>query len=247
MIRQAIGSVIGFIQRQKRNYRVGMTRASAAKFLTNLTSQYSAIYTVGLGADTVQLGSLTSIGSAISALISTPVGWLVDRKGIRRFYLLAIALMAGSSLLYGLARDWRFLVAAAIFTSVATRLTGTGCRVISADSVKNRDRVTAQQVCGTMASVAGLLSPLLAAYLVTRFGGMNLEGIRPLYYIQFAGYGLVFIMVALQLREPKRKLLVGSNSRFGFFADFRPLLQKKRGLWRWIVISTVSALPMAMF
>ena len=147
MVRQAIRVALAFVQRQKRNYRVGMARSSAAKFLTNLTSQYSAIYTVGLGANTVQLGSLSSIGSAISALISTPVGWLVDRKGIKRYYLLAIALMAGSSLLYGIARDWRFLVVASLLVSVATRLTGTGCRVISADSVpEQRSRDGAERL-----------------------------------------------------------------------------------------------------
>jgi hypothetical protein len=73
MIGQAIVKAKGFIGRQKRNYRVGVARNAANSFLTGLTSPYSAIYTVGLGADSVQLGAISSVGSAISALISTPV------------------------------------------------------------------------------------------------------------------------------------------------------------------------------
>jgi len=247
VIGKAAGRVRDFIYRQKHNYRVGAARASANSFLTGLTSQYAAIYTVELGADSVQLGSLSSIGGAISALISAPVGWLMDRHGIKRFYLLAIALMAGSSLFYAVAYDWRFLVAAAILTSIATRLSSTGCMVISADSVQSRDRVTAQNVCSTLAAIAGMLSPLIAAYLVTLSGGMTVEGIRPLYYIQFAGYGLVLLMVAIQLREPQRERLAGMKTQFGFLTDFRLLFEGRRDLRRWIVLSVLTALPMAMF
>jgi MFS family permease len=247
MVDQAILRAKTFVGRQKHNYRVGVARASAKSFLAGLTSPYSAIYAVGLGADSVQLGSISSVGSAISALISTPVGWLVDRYGIKRFYLLAIALMAGGSLFYAAAHDWRFLVAAAILASVAVRLSGTGCRVISADSVQNRDRVTAQNVCGTLASIVGIISPLLAAHLVTHFGGMTIEGIRPLYYVQFVGYGLVLLMVALQLREPQRERLIAPETRLGFIVDFRRLFEGRRELGRWIAISALTSLPLAMY
>jgi len=244
---QAIGRVRGFIGRQKHNYRVGVARSAANNLLTRLTGQYSAIYTVGLGANAVQLGFLSSVTGAIGALISTPVGWLMDRHGIKRFYLLAVVLMAGGSLFYALAYDWRFLVGAAILASIAGRLSSTGCRVICTDSVQSRDRVTAQNVCGTLASIFGMISPLIAAYLVTLFGGMTVEGIRPLYYIQFGGYGLLFFLVASQLREPQREQLVSTKTRFGFVADFRILFAGRHDLWRWIAISALTSLPMAMF
>jgi MFS family permease len=221
---------------------VGVARFSANKFLVGLTSQYGAIYTVGLGADAVQLGSLSSVGGAISALISAPVGWLMDRHG-----MLAIVLTAGGSLLYALAPDWRFLVAAAILASIATSLSNTGCRVICADSVQNRDRVTAQNVCSTLASIAGMISPLVSAYLVTVFGGMTVEGIRPLYYLQFAGYGLIFLLVVAQLREPQRGQLAEAETRFGFIADFRHLFEGRGNLRRWIAISALTSFPMTLF
>ena len=246
-VARVIGRIRDFIYRQKHNYRVGAARLSANSFLVGLTSQYGAIYTVGLGADSVQLGSLSSVGGAISALISAPVGWLMDRHGIKRFFLLAIVFAAGGSLLYALAPDWRFLVVAAILASIATSLSNTGCRVICADSVQSKDRVTAQNVCSTLASIARMISPLVSAYLVTVFGGMTVEGIRPLYYLQFAGYGLVFLLVVVQLREPQRGQLADAETRFGFIAGFRHLFEGRGNLRRWIAISALTSLPMAMF
>ena len=246
IVGRVAGRIRGFIYRQKHNYRVGTARSSANKFLVGLTSQYSAIYTVGLGADSVQLGSLSSVGGVISALISTPIGWLMDRHGIKRFFLLSIVLTAGGSLLYALARDWHFLVAAAIFASIAASLSNTGCRVICADSVQSQDRVTAQNVCTTLASIVGMISPLVSAYLVTVFGGMTVEGIRPLYYLQFAGYGLIFFLVVVQLREPQQGRLADAT-RFSFIDDFRHLFEGRKNLSRWIAISAFTSLPMSMF
>jgi hypothetical protein len=119
--------------------------------------------------------------------------------------------------------------------------------VICADSVQSENRVTAQNVCSTLASIARIISPLISAYLVTLFGGMTVEGIRPLYYIQFAGYGLIFLLVVAQLREPQREQLADAKTRGGFVADFRHLFEGREDLRRWIAISALTSLPMALF
>jgi MFS family permease len=202
---------------------------------------------VGLGADSVQLGFLSSVGGAITALISTPVGWLMDRHGIKQLVLLAVVFMAGGSLVYALVNDWRYLVAAVILASIAGSLSNMGCRVICADSVESKDRVTAQNVCSTLASIISVISPLIGAYLVTVFGGITVEGIRPLYYLQFAGYSLVFLLVVAQLREPQRERLSSAGTGSGFVSDFRHLFERRGDLWRWIAISALTTLPMALF
>jgi len=212
----------------------------------NLTAQYDSIYTVGLGADSVLLGTISSIGNAISTLISTPTGWLVDRYGIKRFYVLAMGLMAAGALTYALAPSWGWIVAATILLSVAMRLTGTGCSVISADSVRNRDRATAQNLCVSFASIASLIAPLVAAYLITLSGGLGTEGIRPLYYIRFVGYGLVLVFVALQLREPNHNRTDKARARTSFIGDFRQLFADQPLLRRWVIVAALTGLPMAM-
>lgn len=237
--------VVGFITRQKHNYRVAITRSAANGFLMRLTSQYGSIYTVALGANSVQLGTVNSVGRGVSALISTPVGWLVDRYGLKRLFLLGMILRTAGVLIYALAPDWRFLVAGTVLFFVAGRLTGTGCSVICADSVGNEDRVTAQNSCVTFSRMASLIAPWIAAHLITRFGGLNEKGIRPLFYIRLVGHILVFLFVAARLREPER-VQVDARADPDFIGDFRALLEAGGHLRRWILVSSLRALPMAM-
>jgi MFS family permease len=246
MAAKTIKRAIGFVSRQKRNYRVAITRSAASSFLAGLTTQYSSIYTVALGADSVTLGTINSIGSGISALISTPVGWLADRYGIKPFYLLGIGLLAGGTLIYALAPTWEVIIAAVILFSISMRLTGTGCSVICADSVEIEDRATAQNLCVTFSSIASLIAPLIAAHLVTLYGGLNAQGIRPLYYLRFAGYGLVLVFVAVQLREPRRIRRAEAGADPGFISEFRQLFEGGGPLWRWVIVASLTGLPMAM-
>ncbi len=246
MVGRAIGRANEFISRQGHNYRVAVIRSAANSFLANLTAQYDSIYTVALGANSVELGTINSIGNGIAALISTPVGWLVDRYGLKRFYLLGMGLLAGGALIYGLALSWQVIIAAIILLSISMRLTGTGCSVICADAVQNKDRATAQNLCVTFASLLSMIAPLIAAPLVTAFGGMTAEGIRPLYYIRFVGYGLVFLFVAAQLREPRRARLAEARANPGFIGDFKQLFEGGGPLRRWMIISSLTWLPMAM-
>jgi Na+/melibiose symporter-like transporter len=126
------------------------------------------------------------------------------------------------------------------------RLSGTGCSVICADSVANEDRATAQNLCVTLSSMAGLVTPLIAARLIALYGGLNAEGIRPLYYIRFAGYGLVLLFVALQLTEPRRVHVASDQAAPGFVDDFRQLFAGGGPLRRWIIVASLTGLPMAM-
>ena len=246
MVGGMIERVVGFIGRQKHNYRVAIVRSSASSFLLNLTAQYDSIYTVALGANSVELGTVSSIGNGIAALISTPVGWLVDRHGFKRFYLLGMGLLAGAALIYALAPNWQVIIAATILFSISMRLVGTGCSVICADSVKNKDRATAQNLCVTFASLLSLIAPLIAAPLITASGGLTVEGIRPLYYVRFVGYGLILLFMAAQLREPKRLSAAGAGANRDFIGGFRQLFEGEAPLGRWLVVSSLTWLPMAM-
>lgn len=247
VVATTIERVIGFIRRQKHNYRVAITRSAVSSFLINLTAQYDSIYTVALGADSVELGMISSIGNGISALISTPVGWLVDRHGLKRFYLLGMGLLAGGSLVYALAPTWEVIIAAIILLSISMRLTGTGCSVICADSVRNENRVTAQNLCVTLASLLSMIAPLVAAPLVTAFGGMTVEGIRPLYYIRFVGYGLILLFVAAQLGEPRRVVRTAeARANPGFVGDFRRIFEGGGPLRRWLLVASLTWFPMAI-
>jgi MFS family permease len=243
---KALQRIKAFLFRQKHNYRVAVVRSSASTFLVNLTAQYNSIYVSALGANSVQLGIISSFGSAVSAMVSAPLGWLMDRYSLKRFYLLGVIMMGGAVAIYAIAQDWQVIIAAVILFSVAMRFTGTGCSVICADSVSNKDRVTAQNLCVTTASLLSLLAPLIAAPLVTAFGGLTAQGIRPLYGMRFGGYILIFVFLAFQLKELERPLRGKRKSKLHFLEDFRKLFRSPKPLKRWIFVSSFTMLPMAM-
>lgn len=64
-VAQTIGRARAFFSRQKQNYRVAVARSAANSCLANLTAQYDSIYTTALGANSVQLGAVSSIGTAV--------------------------------------------------------------------------------------------------------------------------------------------------------------------------------------
>jgi len=92
-----MGRALDFLRHQPRNFNVIVARQAFYTFLTGLTSPYESIYVVALGASTVQLGLVNSIGNATSALIAAPAGWLVNRFGVKRYFLLGIALLCLST------------------------------------------------------------------------------------------------------------------------------------------------------
>jgi len=245
-IHRGLGKARQFIRRQKPNYRITVTRAALSSFLVGLTSQYESIYAVALGASPIQLGALNSVKWGVNSVMSLPAGWLADRHGVKGFYVLGIGLMALAMAVYGLAPDWRTLLMAVTLISISMRFTGTGCSVLCADQLKNQDRATGQNLCNSIASVFLALSPMIAAVLVTRFGGLTAQGIRPLYYIQFAGYALIMLYVAIRLREPVRQKLTAERNSGGILGDFRRIFRNAPHLKRWIAVVSLSRLPLAM-
>jgi len=242
----ALRGAARFVLRQKPNYRVTVTRAAASSFLAGLTSQYDSVYAVALRASPTQLGGINSTGAGVGALMSLPVGWLVDRYGLKRFYVSGIALMATAMVIYAAAPDWRWLIPAIMTISPSARFTGTGCSVLCADQLENRDRATGQNLCSSISSLFSILSPVLAAVLVTKFGGLTARGLRPLYGIRFAGYILILLYVAARLREPLRANLSRERNRNGVVGDFRRIFRDAPHLKRWLVVSSLSTLPLAM-
>lgn len=245
-VSRAVDTVRSFMIRQKRNYRVAVGRQSMSNFLANLTAQYNSIYVTELGANPVQLGGISSVASGVGALLALPVGWLVDRYSLKKLYLTGILLTAVASLMYGLASGWKLIIVASIAAVPASQFLGAGCSVICRDSVANRDRLTAQNICVTLASVGGLVAPAIAAAMVNATGGLTSRGIRPLYWIQVIGYLVVFFLVARRLGEPSYVREPRTGRLADIVADFRQLLDTKSPLKKWTLVALLTSMPQAM-
>ncbi len=90
-----LGSSFSFLKRQHRDWKITVLRTSLDKLAYQMVFPYLSIYIVALGATGTQLGIVNSIGMLIAGLCGPFTGWLIDRIGPKRIYLIGIGFLAG--------------------------------------------------------------------------------------------------------------------------------------------------------
>jgi MFS family permease len=222
--------------RQHLNWRTVVTRQVFNRFFSQMTAQYSNIYIRALGASPVELGAVNSASGLGSTLISLPLGYLQDRHSVRKLYLAGVALLTLVPLFYAIAYRWEFIAVAILVSGLCARLGS--CVVICDLSLPNEDRATGKAMCEGIGALPTLLAPTAAAILVTFFGGLNTEGIKPLYWIQFAASFLLFLFVYLRLTELERP--EHESRKFDPIGDFREVFQRGRATKRWLLFLSLN-------
>jgi MFS family permease len=190
---------IGFMQRQTHDFKLMLVRRALHGLAFGLSVQYNSIYATLLGADPVQLGSLQSVGNAVGALAALPAGWFIDYYSLKKVFLLGTALLVASRLFYFVAPHWAWLYGGIIVYYLGMRLTCTACTVTCAAELPNKERATGRGFCRTLASPVAILTPLLAAWLISQCGGIGVRGLRPLYAIQVLIFVAMFVLLLTQL------------------------------------------------
>jgi MFS family permease len=241
----ALSKGMGFFLRQKRDWKVSMMRTSLSLFFYQMVLPYMSVYTRALGASGTQLGIVNSVGMGTGGLVGPFTGWLIDRIGVKIIYLVGIVMLAMSYLVYGLAQNWVIIIVAMIAYWVGFGVSGHSCAVICGNSLASGDRATGMSLCETFAAgILGITAPMLGAWLVTAFGGVNIGGMRPLFFISLAGIVSTFFLVLTQLSN--RQWGYQNQSRASFFKDFSEIFKKGHNLKRWLIISSISDLPWVM-
>ncbi len=220
-------------------------RSSLAMFLYNIVAPYLSIYTMDLGASATQLGIVNSVGMAAAGLIAPFIGWIIDRRGVRVVYLVGIVFLAISYLTYAVAGTWSIVVLAMVAYWLGRGMSGQGCSTICANSIRSEDRATAMSLCETLAAgVLGMLAPLVGVALVSRFGGVNVGGIRPLFFVVLAGTIGTFLIIYFFL--PNCRWSDGASRSRHLLRDLLSVLRSREKLGRWLVIDAIGFLPMGM-
>jgi len=229
----------GFVERQSHNYRVLLVRGGGHSLLLNLTDSYNSIYTTALGADPVTLGSMRGLSSAISMLISMPSGWLSDIYSLKKMMGLGMAIYLLMIAMYAFARDWTWILVAMILMPLTMALMFRSERVMIFNGLRDEDRATGIGIRDIISRVAGLISPIPAALLVERLGGLTVEGMRPLYLIRLSGLVVLYLFVFMKLTDVRPQ----PRSKGGtFLQDFRDVLEGKAGLKAWMAVVCLGSL-----
>jgi len=239
-LRDRVRGVRDFLSRQNHNYWMMVVRSGGAMFLFNLTGNYSSIYTKALGADNIMIGYLSSVSSFISMIISMPVGWVTDNYNLKKVMgagMFLHILMIG---LYAFAQDWRWILLAMVVNPFTMSLMFRSQQVIIVNGLKPEDRASGMGFRMIIAQILGLLSPIPAALLVDRFGGLNVDGIRPLFIMRLAGmicvYGYVYLKLTYVLPQSRK------NSEGGFLGDMAEVMKGGGKLKAMIVVGALGAL-----
>ncbi|MDH4268627.1 MAG: MFS transporter [Deltaproteobacteria bacterium] len=241
----AISEAIGFLNRQPRDWKITATRTSVYRFFYQMVLPYLSIFTIGLGASGTQLGIVNSVGMAAAALLSPFTGWILDNIGPKKIYLVGIGLLAISWLIFGIAQSWTIIIIAMLAYWVGFRTSTHGCAVVCGNSLATEDRATAMSCCETLAAgFLGIGGPMLGAWLVATFGGVNVSGIRPLFFISFIGTIATFFLVLTQLSN--RNWGCMGATKPSFLKDLSQIFKPGRNLKRFIIISVITQLPMGM-
>ncbi|KON30628.1 hypothetical protein AC482_03440 [miscellaneous Crenarchaeota group-15 archaeon DG-45] len=228
-------------RRQTRNWKIVSLRSMFNRFFENLTLAYESIYISGLGASPFQLGLVSSISHVAGTVISPPFGWLQDRYSLRKIFLVGVALSLATRYMFASAGDWVMIIPAMFLTTLAMNVGN--CLTICDVSLKDEDRSTCKGICDGLFFIPALLSPTAAALVITHFGGVNVEGIRPLYWIQLAAGALLLLFLAAKLTEIERPRMGRSS---GIVGDYGDVFRRGTYLKRWIVFSAVSTFSVSL-
>lgn len=245
-------SVTTFFQGIDRRIRVLFAFLGIHLWHRDLPSQYNQLYATSLGANPVELGSLDSAGSIASSLISVPSGWIADRFGAKKVILIGLAMTATVSALYGLASNWWMLIPAIILYGACQRMVMPYVDVLFINYSKPQQRSMVMSLSRTLWAIPRLVTSVVAAIIVTSFGGVNAEGIRPLYFIQLALGTFVFLAIAVWLapatglNERHSHIRRNRDDHEGFIADFREVFAGERWLKRWLVIMILRNVGMRL-
>jgi len=244
MVVKGVQRGLRFIARQEPLFKINLVRVSTQNFFLALTQQFESLYVVALGASPFQLGVVNSVGGLAEAAIAAPTGWLADRYGIRRILLLGTPLLALGALIFALSPNWMIILLAFLLARLALRLVMTVCPMVCGSCLKSEERVTGMQLCDTLSAVPRLVAPVVGSMLVTWFGGINEQGIRPLYYLQALGLCLVFAVIARRFTDPAARR--ASTTASSLMGGMREVLTQGTMVKRWLLYISLSTIPMAV-
>ena len=228
-----------FTRSQSRNYQVLLTRGVISSFLSQLVQNFSNLYIVELGATPFQLSTVRAVGSAVSSLVSVPAGWLSDVYSIKKIMILGMVLQVASVACYAFAQNWLWIVFAMVLGTLTMTLVFRTENIFIANSLTDHNRAIGYGMRNTIVQFFSIFAPTIGGILVHFFGGISVEGIRPLYFIQFVGYTVVLLFVSLKLEGEETGEKVEARELFG---DYREMFKRGKHLGRFAVLQALGSL-----
>jgi len=229
--------------RRRRNHQILLLRRTLAGFFNGLPMQYVDLYIVECGYSKVDLGAVRSLATLIAALPASIVNLAADVSSRKRAYALALLLEMLSALLFYVSSNQLLLVLALTFSTVSFFGTTSVENVLLADSVRGRKRAFRFGIVNSLSILASAIAPVVAAFIVNIFGGISVQGIKPLFLFQLAGLAFasaIALTFVSDVRELEKVSLLTALKESIELVRLNPWLK------RWILLESLGGYVFSM-
>ena len=243
-MRDTLKNITSFYRDLSRDLKTIFARSSIANFVVNI-NPYNSIYIVALGATGTQLGLLTSLSLALIAISSFATGWLSDRLNRKTMFLIGAFVGILVPLTYYMADNLLWLIPAFIFTGIADGIISPPWTAMYANSIKNEHRGAVYGIANIFILTPTLFAALIGGLIVERYGGLTIDGIKPIYLIQVMLLVLAWLTVYTRLSERipgqyERKLSIKTMIK-----DYRIVL-KRKGVKAWVGMKSLGSISIGL-
>ena len=230
----------GFLKRQAGTFKTNILRNQLIFFALALTTQYHPIYLTALGANPLTLGYLNALIGVIYTATAIPAGVLADKHGLKKVIMGTLLISILATFLFGIADSWQVASLGLLLIGLSTTLDMTTCPMICGSLLQPRERSTGMGICDSLSFLPSLAAPILAAGLITILGGMNIEGIRPLFFLQIAILLAAFVVMSTRFENPPIQL---GGRKSNPFKDLKFILTEGKYVKKWLVVTSLSYFP----
>ena len=221
-----------------------MARNSLSNFIVNM-NPYNSLFIFALGATGTELGMLSSIGLAFSTIFSVFTGWISDRGDKKAIFLLGTAVSVLVPFIYILSPSWNWLAVAFIVFGVSQGIIQPVLQAMYANSVNDGSRGTVYGLANLFVMSPIIFAGLIGGTIVNVFGGMNADGIRPLYYLQIVLTLAILALIWRYLAPPRWQ---GPLVQFSFsrmITDYRDVLSID-SVRSWILMKSLGSISIGL-
>ena len=195
--------VVRFLRNQKKNFKLMIVRdflilsSGRRSQVRSQVGGYESLFLKRLGASPLEIGLLNSLMSLINVLFSVPVGWFTDRiKNMKNTYIASLGLGLFNYLGLALTQNRLVFLMINVWRTITEGLNIPAKTIVDIDSLSNTTRVTGLSIHRTVTAVGGIVGPMIAAYILTYFGGLgSADSFRPLFLYQFVINIVVFLIL----------------------------------------------------
>lgn len=200
-----------------RSYRVLLTRNVTLTAIKGFSGGLEAIYyKICLGISAMGLGFLSSI-SSLTVLSSILVcGWLNDRYGRKKSFILGSLLSSLSYLLLFLANDWYSVATACVLSALSSSLIAPALEYFLGVLTEEKNRCTSIATMSVLISVANMIVPPLGAFTIATLGGIRY--VKYAFLVQFITSIIVLVYIVKRLKVAEN--LENKNAHHNPLKDF---------------------------